>query len=165
MKIFQLNDSIAIYDVNTTQKFDLLKDDLMVAARIMQDHKVMNDMPIADYLGILRKQLETQYDKFKLLAGMDLDTKKVNSYMAAFIAVDDNQQPACMIYGAYFLAGLLRTIMPSMIMYLDIWSVPFGCKETVFSTSRKNPEAYERLLSPFQFHPTHTVFKRKIEVH
>lgn len=164
MKIYTIpNHHTAVYDINTPEKFDLLDDGLIIAARVAQDHKVLNNMTIPQYLGVLRKQLETKYPKFKFLAGIDTETTKINSYMAMFIARDDNQHDVGLIYGAYFKPGLLKIIMPVMITYLDIWAAPFGCQETTFSTERKNPEAYERLLKQFEFHPTHTIFKRKIK--
>ena len=162
MKLYEINDHTNLYLINTVEKFDAIAKELLVAARIMQDHKVLNDMPIQEYVNILRKQIETKYDKFRLLVSMDTEEKKLTGSIAAFIAIDDNQKPACLLYGAYFFPKALKVVLPWMIIYFDVWAKPYGCNEMLFSTSRRNPEAYERLLKRWEFKPTHTVFRRKI---
>lgn len=160
MKLAQINDNIFLFNINTVQKFDVIKNDLMRALKIMEDHKVMNNMPINEYNNILRKNIESQYDKFKMLAAVNIN-KKVVGYMAAFIVIDDNQQNGCLIYGAYFQPMLMKLILPYMLHYLDQFASQHNCEEMLFSTSR-NAKAYERLLKSVSFKPTHTTFRRKI---
>ena len=144
MKIFEVGD-IKIFDVNNPVKFDVLADELMRVLQINADHQVMNGMPIGEYAKIIRYQLETKYEKFKLLVGIDWYTNKIVSYTANFIVNDEGQHPIVLIYGAYFKPGTLVKLLPPKLAYTDIWSDLFGCKQTKFATTRY-AKAYERLM-------------------
>ena len=139
----------------------------MRTLKINEDHKVMNDMPINDYAHILRKNIETGYEKFKLLVALDINTKRVVGYTAAFIVVDDSQKNGCLIYGAYFAPKLLRVIFPYIVHYLDRFASQFDCEDMLFATSR-SAIAYDKLFHKkpqnqlLDFKPTHTIFRRKI---
>lgn len=167
MKLVQITDSIVLYNINTVQKFDIVKNDLMRTLKINEDHKVMNDMPINEYNGILRKNIESGYEKFRLLVALDIYTKRVVGYTAVFIVIDDNQQNGCLIYGAYFAPKLLRLIFPYIVSYLDQFASQFNCIDMLFSTSR-SAKAYDKLFHQkpnnplLDFKPTHTIFRRKI---
>lgn len=164
MYICDIDNNITLYDINNIQKFEIVRENLMVAINIMDSHKVLSGISTADYAEILRSQISKKYDKFKLLVALDRETKNVVGYIAAFIAIHDNQKPVCLIYGAYFFPMLLQKILPIMLEYLDKFSIPFGCSKTVFATTR-NSRAYKRLFekSNISFKPTQTVFERNIE--
>lgn len=138
-------DNKVLIDLNSTQKFDILAQELVRTVKINEDHKVMNGMPVRDYVDILRRQIEIRNEKFKLLVALDFSTKRLVAYSAFFIVRDDNQKDIVLIYGAYFQAGFLPKILPHMLAFTDAWSLQWNCTKTKFGTTR-HAKAYERLM-------------------
>lgn len=162
MKLETIGDRYVLYHVSNLHEFGLMEDDLRSTVQLTDNHKVMGNLDLSDYIEQMRTSIRNKNRKFFLIVAYDKEIRRIVAMMPCFIVIDNADQNKCLIYGAFFFPMLLHILLGRMLYYIDAWSKEFNSISTFFDTTR-NADAYSRMLKRYGFKLSSYIFERKID--